>query len=397
MVRLKSEAQYQRAANRLLTRSRKPQFAAETALQSLINEAQMSGPVRGSTLRSYRAGYKRALEMLGSLDVEGDLSAIEAGLEERRKHVKVLGKRTSALMGKDVTQAEAAATFGYLKQLALRTAGVTAMAAVLYTLVMPHIALRPVELLSAEVRGQFLIVRNAKAKSGQLQYRRLSLKRFARTFVEALRWLCVLAQQGVERSNGSDEEEKFIAWRNRLARCLADASKRACGRRLALYAFRHIGIATWKASGFSKAEIAYLSGHLKLDTAAKHYAAGRHGWRVGAMLALPAPVAAILPRPVTTAPATRPSDAPSTEQTVAVIAPTASSNLRTARVDALVFERMPTPATKSEAQAPKLDGNSQFESKANAIAWHIEGLVRKGKPLAEVASEEPYYGPTDGS
>jgi hypothetical protein len=252
-------------------------YGSSDPITSVLLEAETNPKVLGSTIRRYRPSYKAALIQAGSLDIETDYAATLAALERRRGRPPE--PQGASIKAEDATRDEAEKTFRRLKALVLATGSQSAMAAGLYVLVVPRIGIRPIELLDGEVVGTQLRIKNAKWRPGLAVYRTVSLKRFAPVFIEATKWLCVLAQQGCENGKHATWEERFNAWRNSVAECLARASEATCGRRLALYSFRHSAIATWKAAGFSAADIAEMAGHLSLKSAWKHYAPAKVGWR----------------------------------------------------------------------------------------------------------------------
>lgn len=280
-----SQWQIEREAQRLIRRA-VALFPGRPLVDALVAEASSGGTIKGSTIRRWRPSYREALSQIGG---EGGLERydqVHKALEDRRgtpdpAYGATLGKKTV------VTKAEAIAVFRYLKRMVLRGGSRSAMAAGLYVLVVSRIAIRPIELLTAEVVGNELRVRNAKWREGMPLHRSISLRQFSPTFVEAVRWLCVLARAGTDDSSGDSVEMRFERWRNRVASSLARASMSAIGKRLSLYVFRHLGIATWKSAGFSALDIAAMAGHLGLGTAAKHYAPASSGWADEAVLAEP--------------------------------------------------------------------------------------------------------------
>lgn len=272
---MKSQWQIESEAERLIRRSARL-FPDLSPVEALLAEASRKGTIKGSTIRRLRPSYRFALVAIGGEAAMERYEQLLAGLEERRgkpdPEYGATRKETA------VDKRDAIRVFRYLKGMVLRGGSRSAMAAGLYVLLVSRLALRPIELLEAEVVGDELRIRNAKWRPGMPDYRWLSLRRFAPTFIEALRWLIVLARAGVEDGSGDCEEVRFERWRNRIASCLARASKIAIRKRLSLYSFRHLGIATWKSSGFSAAEIAAMAGHLDLKTAGKHYAPASSGW-----------------------------------------------------------------------------------------------------------------------
>lgn len=374
----KSEHQYQREGDRLLKRARRL-FPDLSPVEALIAEAKSSATIRASTLRRYRPSYRKALSAAGSRNIEVDFERLCAALEYRRG--KPAKSQTATKKVTDCSYAEAAATFRQLKRLVLERGGESAMVAGLYVLVAPRIGLRPIELLDCVVEGHKLKLKLKTAKSRTSRLRELSLKRYSETFIEALRWLCVFAQSALERSAGRNVEQDFENWRNRAAETLARASLSATGRRLSLYSFRHVALATWKASGFSAAEIAEMAGHLSHKSAG-HYASGKHGWKEEDVLVMPhralpaedaAPSASCFPasahrkededRPI---PVTRGEDTGRDETSRPETSPPASKA-------AFVFEDFPMPPPRPVAAPSGIDGRAVFEAKAD----EIEALVNR--------------------
>lgn len=280
-----SQWQIEREAQRLIRRA-VAFFPGRPLVDALVAEASSGGTIKGSTVRRLRPSYREALSQIaGEAGLERYAEVHEA-LEERRgspypAYGATLGKKTI------VTKPEAIAVFRYLKRMVLRGGSHSAMAAGLYVLVVSRIAIRPIELLDGEIVGNELRVRNAKWRPGLPLYRSISLRQFSPSFVEAVHWLCVLARAGADDGTEDSLELRFERWRNRLAACLARASMSAIGKRLSLYVFRHLGIAIWKAAGFSALDIAAMAGHLGLGTAAKHYAPASAGWGDETVLAEP--------------------------------------------------------------------------------------------------------------
>lgn len=360
----KSEGQYQREAIRLLNRARKL-FPDLPPVEALIVEAGSSPTIQWSTLRRYKPSYHRALIAAGSLCPEADFERLCRRLTERGG--EPLKPQTSSNKVTDATRGEAAATFQHLKRLVLKREGRSAMAAGLYVLVAPRIGIRPIELLDAVVTEKMVQIKTAKRRDGKF-YRSLRLTRFSPTFIEALKWLCVLAQAGTDAAPSSDPEERFESWRNAIAEALARASKAAAGRRLSLYSFRHVALATWKANGFSAADIALMAGHLDLRSAG-HYAAGRHGWRDETALVSPL-------KPSPSEDLASPSVGENVSRTGADTAePSAQSGVGVAQID-FVYEDFPTPQAKPAVVPSGIDARAIFEARADEIEANVDRLVR---------------------
>ncbi|WP_169196759.1 hypothetical protein [Devosia sp. MC1541] len=233
--------------------------------------------LRPRTVRLYRAEMGLALKLTGTaaglfereIEEAQDLCRTELDRLKGRPEPK----RTASKKVKDATQKEVARVFAELKRTALKTGSMMAAAAALYCVVAPRMGPRPKELLDAEVRGNLLIFPNAKATVRHPDTRALDMSEFGPVFVEAVVTLLALVARQVA-------ELGFERWRNAMAETLARACARASTRRLSLYGFRHVSIATWEAAGLTKEEIAAMAGHLGLETARIHYARARHGWKV---------------------------------------------------------------------------------------------------------------------
>lgn len=328
MAKKKSDRQYAEEAERLIRRAMRL-FPDLPPVDALIAEAAYGNTIKGSTIRRLRPSYRLAFLKLAPA-AGARYGQLLDNLEGRRGTPDP--KRGASRKVKKVDKKIVIDTFERLRSITLRTRSRSAFAAALYTLVVPRVAIRPIELLDAEVIGTDLLVHNAKWRPGLPTFRRVSLARFPPTLIEAAKWLCALARQGVGEGPEETREARFNAWRNRVAESLARASKPYMpeDQRLSLYSFRHIGIATWKAAGFSKEEIALLAGHLGLHTADKHYAPARSGWADEARLA----------QPVRTAEADRNA------------VKTPASSTRTERDAAEANSPEPTPDVPVSAEAP---------------------------------------------
>lgn len=259
-------------------------FPEGCPLQALVQdlETPLTGTesrLKPSTTRRYLEDFRvivtvivRAARWAGVVcEPDCAMARIEAALMARRG--RPAEPRGASRRIKDPTAAEAALAFVQLKKLALRDRSMTAAAAALYTLVEPRIGCRPIELCGAVMEGTTLIIPNAKLADGQDRWRPLDLRTYPTALIAAIRLLVKLAPE-------PGNPQAFVLWRNSLASSLARASFAAGGRRLALYAFRHIAIATWEKSGFSAEEIAALAGHLSIRTARTHYARAGSGWEL---------------------------------------------------------------------------------------------------------------------
>ena len=266
-------------------------------LEALAVDAEMPNcksdwRLRPATSRRYWEDYKTLVSVLvrvarrvgDARDFEAILKRIEVALRSRRG--RPAEPRGSSLRIKNPTNAEAGLSFAHLKAIAMRDRSLSAAAAALYVLVEPRIGLRPIEYCGATLTGTILVIPNAKRADGQDLVRRIDLSAYPDTVLAAIDALISLMP-------APGNPRTFQLWRNAIASSLARASLIAGGRRLSLYAFRHVTLATWEKNGFSAAEIATLAGHLSTRTARTHYARAVSGWDVKD---LPQPVEApVLP------------------------------------------------------------------------------------------------------
>jgi integrase len=290
-------------------------------------------------------------------DPELAMARIDAALKLRRGRPKIA--RGASLRVTDPTEDEARLAFSHLKNIALRDRSFTAAAAAVYVLVNCRVGCRPVELCGAVIAGKVLHVRNAKRVVGQDEWRSLDLEKLPDVLVEATRLLTLLAPP-------PGNPRAFELWRNGLASSLARASRAAGGRRLPLYAFRHVAISTWEKAGFSAEEIAALAGHLSLETAPAHYARAKSGWVIES---LPSPVKQVPDREL--APDLRPATNPNKWDPLSALEP------------------MPEPPA---SQAATNAGNALFSDWSRAQQAEIEDLSRRLRERARPAAERPTEG-----
>ncbi|MCJ2082435.1 hypothetical protein [Methylobacterium sp. J-090] len=325
-------------------------FPQVCPLQALVQDVEgapkdIASKLRPSTTRRYLEDLRvivsvivRAARRAGAIcEPEPTMMRIEAALLSRRG--RPAEPRGASRRIKDPTEVEAGLAFVHLKKLALRDRTMTAAAAALYTLVEPRVGFRPVELCGATVEGTILAIPNAKLGNGQDRWRRLDLKNYPNAVIAAIRILVRLAP-------APGNPQAFARWRNGLASSLARASLAAGGRRLALYSFRHVAIATWEKSGFSAEEIAALAGHLSMRTARTHYARAASGWE---LTERPEPI--VVPVRADTALA-----APNTlvEPGTDLLASSASAD------PPLEFEPLPEPDVRPDAVASPSDKTAEW-------------------------------------
>lgn len=254
----------------------------------LVRLAQSeTSPLRASTIRVYKAEFLACLREGVEQGKAASRSAKVAGeeiveaLEKRRG--RPADKRTASLKVKDARKEEVDAVMRYVHDRAKTQLGdERTQDGVLMTwlLIASRVGLRPIEWTTASVdkKRLWLTVNCAKATNGRgcakvrrvylgglPESVRLGVAAFCHTFPKALRLF----------------KGDWRKLRGALAERLARACK-ACGvRRLSLYSFRHIAIATWKAAGMDKAMIAALAGHAVTDTQTT-YAPRKSGWKLRA-------------------------------------------------------------------------------------------------------------------
>lgn len=228
--------------------------------------------IRGKSARKYFEEDSRALELIlrhrhGRSDYqELLLEKLKSEIDRRRGRPPKYGAGKKA---RDVQEEEAIAVFRELKRHALEELYMTDVVASLFVLVASHSGFRPIELIGARLVGSTLFVRNAKRKPGQAEERGFDLAGLPSDVLIAMELLILLVPEFPTRS-------AYKSWAKDLAEALARACKRAGIRRLSLYSFRHLALATWKKAGLSGLEIAELAGHLS-ERSARHYAGARHG------------------------------------------------------------------------------------------------------------------------
>lgn len=239
--------------------------------EALVTFHQHGAAIRGKSARKYLQEDLRALKF--SLRVARRMELIE---ELREKLLLAINQRRgrppkygAGKKAKDVTEAEAIAAFQELKRNALQASYMTDVSAALFVLIASHSGLRPIELIGAQLVGTFLVLQNAKRRKGSLPTRSLDLKDLPTDVRIAVGLMLTTMPQFRSRAH-------YKAWAKDVAEALARACKRAETRRLSLYSFRHVALATWKKAGLSGPEIAALAGHLS-ERSASAYAGARHG------------------------------------------------------------------------------------------------------------------------
>jgi len=279
---------YAREGKRHLRRALKFDPEGLDPVEALVRSVELSDEVlKASTTRTYKQELLACLDSLGGTvcaeTIASAKARVEAALIRRRGRPE---PRTSARKVKDASEDEASGVLRFVHQ-RWKTHCHPNLDRVLllYLLVAPKVGLRPGEYLECEIVGGYLVVRCAKATNGRApaQSRRIGIERLSPKERQAL---AILAEHfpDVVREAGS-----YKPLLKRLAERLARACEAAGIRRLSLYSFRHVALATWKAAGLSRAEIAALAGHVSETTQSRSYAPARHGWDLGGGLAAPDP------------------------------------------------------------------------------------------------------------
>ena len=249
-------------------------------LAAFLRSVKAGGVIKGSTVRVYRRQVGFALDTL----IEQKLVAPSSRSETMAKLIEFLdarrgrpdAPRTASRKAKDVTEEEARKVFEYLARRARgeeNAADICMLA--LYIYIVPRVGCRPIEWMDAVVEGETLRIRSAKFDDDRagFEWRSIPLSALRPLEIEAIAAFARFVRLAAARA------PSFARWRNRLADRLAQACK-ACGvRRLALYSFRHVAFATWKAAGLAPWEIAALAGHA-IEKSQAAYAGKRSGWGI---------------------------------------------------------------------------------------------------------------------
>lgn len=147
---------------------------------------------------------------------------------------------------------------------------------------------RTIELSRAEIGRGHLVLRNAKYGNGRAgsELRAIRLDFLSRTERRALpiaRHLLrgTIALYRIHEGEGA--LPAYQRWHAAAAELLARCCSAAGVRRLHLYSFRHVAIATWRPAGLTPVQIAALAGHASVVTATRHYGRGSSAWRIGAL------------------------------------------------------------------------------------------------------------------
>lgn len=272
-----TEAAYLSAGHRHLARALTRHPEITDPLGALIASIERDNAVlKPATTRLYRQELRAVVAELTVGRDEGwadALDRIEAALVGRRGTPPE--PRTATRKVKDATEAEATIIFRHLARRAQgREDGALVCMLALYVYLVPRTGCRPAEWVGARVEGGRLCIKNAKHTNGRAAYseRSINLEVFKPSVIRAAAAFANVA------SLSAAQYPSFVHWRKAMAELLARACKQCELRRLSLYSFRHIAIATWVRAGLSPWKVAALAGHGVTGTARRHYARGSKGW-----------------------------------------------------------------------------------------------------------------------
>lgn len=227
-----------------------------------------------STVRQYRASLLQALTDLDSrlhLDPILFRNLYIKISEFTNTENKATTKRTSARKRKTCNSDEVSKIIAHYSK--MRSAFGEIMMGMITCLAL--FGLRPSELASARIETSELIVINGKYSNGRAfgPQRRLDLSDFGSKAIDNLRSFFDRLRDFV-RSAGGWERFYRRASKSLTRTCEALNIKKIC-----FYTLRHQFSATAK-SKFSKVEVAALMGHASDQTAGRHYARRRSGWKI---------------------------------------------------------------------------------------------------------------------
>jgi integrase len=239
--------------------------------EALVELHRRGGPIRGKSARKYLHEDLRALKfclrVAGRRELFEEMSlALRLAIDGRRGRPAKYGAGKKA---KDISEELAIAAFNELKRNALQNKYMTDVLVALFVLVASHSGLRPVELIGAKLFGTTLVLQNAKRRRGLSLTRSQDMSHLPEDVLIAVGLIIALLPTFSSRAH-------YKAWAKDLAEALARACKRAKIKRLSLYGFRDVALATWKKAGLSGPEIAALAGHVS-ERSAQHYASAKHG------------------------------------------------------------------------------------------------------------------------
>lgn len=237
--------------------------------------------IKPATARMYKQELGAILDDIvarqPSEAAEAELARIRIQDALRERRGRPATRRTASRKVKNATKDECLRVGEDLKVRAARsTADILDHLLPAYVIAAPIIGARPCEFVGAEIEGERLMLPVAKATNGRGAgpLRSIGFAKFAPETVAAIRLLVAILPVAMER---------YGTWsrlRNALSERLARSCVRTETRRLALYCFRHVAIATWKAAGLDALAIAALAGQASLKTQ-QTYAGSRHGWTTG--------------------------------------------------------------------------------------------------------------------
>lgn len=338
--------------------------------ESLIEWHRQHRPdkIRGKSARKYFEEDSRVVQLIlrhrhGRIDCQALIIRLKFEIDQRRGRPPKYGAGKKA---RDVTEAEAIAVFRELKRHALEKLYMNDVTASLFVLVASHSGFRPKEMIGARLVGSTLFVRNAKRKPGQMEERSFDLSGLPQDVLVAMELLIVLVPAFPRQAD-------YKAWAKNLAEALARACERAGIRRLSLYSFRHLALATWKRAGLSGREIAVLAGHLS-ERSGRHYAGARHGLERSRIVT-----------PASIEPAVQRLPEASHSAQPMVIEPLAEA---TASENDYLCEDPPTPRYKVKFEPEALPPDAVFEH-FETLAQHVELRMALPKDIYFDADEPP--------
>ncbi|WP_191970016.1 site-specific integrase [Methylobacterium planeticum] len=280
---------YLREGCRHLRRATKHYPMLACQLTALVTHFE-TDPVklRARTVRRYRCEVETLIDWLAArpsgpaISTADAKARIDAALERRRS--KAIPNRTSRCKVRDPGSEEYDAVLADLMARArLAEADTIDRLLPVFVLAAPQVGLRPIEWAAAWIDGEALVVPCAKRTNGRgcADHRRIGLGGLDASVQSAISLILGLLP-------GLLEVAPWERLRKTLAERLARSCARARQRRLSLYSFRHLALASWKAAGLDPAGIAALAGH-KTVAMQRSYAGARHGWCHQTGLAIPDP------------------------------------------------------------------------------------------------------------
>lgn len=265
-----STASYWREGRRHLARALKlagierkdfKHFEKDEILAILLHSLESGGPYGKQTRRRYMQELKRLLTVIArgkkinSYWVASTLERLEIVLVENPNK-----KREKAQLA---SHDEMKAIFQGLRTRYNKTRRLNLALAAFMMLVIEKTAMRPVEILTAKVESNVLIIQNAKRKATEPATRELKMDAFPAKFIETLPAMLALFP--------TSSQFDFERTRNRLAETIARACQTNGIPRLSLYSFRGLRISMWIESGALDEVTAVLAGHASTLTAKRSY------------------------------------------------------------------------------------------------------------------------------